>query len=88
MPSSEVRRVRERLPEDAPRGVWLAASYALQRPAPISEPYPHIHGITVQGLITPSIDVYFGQTGGSDRAACAACAEERQNRRKGRRRNG
>lgn len=28
-------------------GVWVGASYVLGRPAPLSEPYPHICGVTV-----------------------------------------
>ena len=52
-----------------PAGVWIGASYALGRPAPVDKPYPHICGITVPGRITPGLTVRLW------RKECAACAE-------------
>lgn len=51
-------------------GVWIGASYALGRPAPVAEPYPHICGIEVTGRMT----------GGRVRLwhrDCAACAADK-----------
>lgn len=33
----------------APRGMWLGASYALGRPVPVGEDYPHICHLYVTG---------------------------------------
>jgi hypothetical protein len=35
-------------------GVWLLASAALRRPAPVVEPYPHIHDETIPASRTLS----------------------------------
>lgn len=51
MPSATVRPRPSQVPwalgraPTGPVGVWLGASYVLGRPAPVSEPYPHICGM-------------------------------------------
>lgn len=54
-------------PTDA--GVWVGASYALGRPVPVADPYPHICQIPVTGLMT---GVQFTLW----RRDCAACQHE------------
>lgn len=51
------------------RGIWLGASFALGRPAPVTEPYPHICGCTIVGRMT-------GRTVRLWRKECAACVQE------------
>jgi hypothetical protein len=51
-------------------GVWLGASRALDRPVPVTEPYPHICGHVVTGYATGRVVTLW-------RTACAACAWER-----------
>lgn len=53
-------------------GIWLGASYALGRPAPVDEPYPHICQIRVAGRMTA--DLTFKIPPGD----CAACRQKRQ----------
>jgi hypothetical protein len=49
--------------------VWLLASAALQRPVPVSKPYPHIHDRTVpaERTVSGNAPVTFW------RRDCAAC---------------
>lgn len=74
MPSETVRPRASRVPQalrtptGAPAGVWLGASYALGRPVPVTEPYPHLCGRLVPGGMT-------GRDVRITRTACAACAE-------------
>jgi hypothetical protein len=51
------------------RGIWLGASYALGKPAPVAEPYPHICGAAVVGRMT-------GRQVRLWRRDCAACLTE------------
>ncbi len=55
-----------------PPTYWVAASRALLRPVLTSEPYPHIHSITVR------VGTYSGQPLRITRRGCAACAERGQ----------
>lgn len=75
MPSETVRPRASRVPHalcgdpGAPVGVWLGASYALGRPVPFDQPYPHICGQLVPGVMT-------GRDTRISFRACAACAEK------------
>lgn len=53
---------------DAPRGVWLGASYALGRPVPVDGPYPHVCHVKVIGTVT-------GVRFRTQQRDCAACAQ-------------
>lgn len=53
-----------------PVGVWLGASYALERPIAAGKPYPHLCGVTVTGQATGRQMVLTGRE-------CAACAQRR-----------
>ncbi|WP_139128986.1 hypothetical protein [Micromonospora nigra] len=55
---------------------WLAASAALGRPVNDDEPYPHVCGRRVDGTNTRS-----GRPVYLQRRDCAACAQERHQRR-------
>lgn len=55
-------------------GVWLGASYALGRPVPVTEPYPHICSITVVGRAS-------GQRLKLWRRDCAACIQQEHDER-------
>ncbi|MEV2241746.1 hypothetical protein [Micromonospora sp. NPDC049891] len=55
---------------------WLAASAALSRPVTDDEPYPHVCGRRVDGTGTRS-----GRPVYLQRRDCAACAQERPQRR-------
>jgi len=57
-------------PPPTATGTWIGASYALGRPAPVDEPYPHVCGHTVYGRVTPGIRVPLR------RRDCAACVEK------------
>lgn len=50
-------------------GVWLGASYALGRDAPVTEPYPHICGQNITGRMT-------GRQVRLWRRDCAACVQD------------
>jgi hypothetical protein len=54
--------------------VWLGASYALGRPVPVTEPYPHICGTNVVGRET-------GRRYRLWRRDCAACIQDEHDER-------
>ncbi|MEW2383357.1 hypothetical protein AB0873_14880 [Micromonospora sp. NPDC047707] len=50
-------------------GVWLLASLALGRPAPVSERYPHVCGTVAPGWVPPHRPVRLRAK------ECAACPQ-------------
>lgn len=57
-----------------PTDVWLGASYALGRPAPVTEPYPHICHLTVVGRMTGRQVELWSRD-------CAACLQQQHTER-------
>ncbi len=54
-------------------GIWVGASYVLGRDVPVSEPYPHICGLRVVGVMS-------GREYTLWRRDCAACRVEQTSR--------